>query len=104
MAYITQAIATEKADKACERYREHRSVMSLLPDSRWQAEVADLMLSRVEAISVARMQAYRKRPTVPEVVAHFQKVLFEARFSKIFWVAAGMILFARLLNYEVGGF
>jgi hypothetical protein len=49
-------VARASFDRAAERYREHRSVMAVGRDSLWQAEVADLMLLRIENLSQMRMR------------------------------------------------
>jgi hypothetical protein len=55
-AYITHIVSRAAFDRAAERYREHRSVMALGRDGLWQAEVADLMLERIETLSLMRMK------------------------------------------------
>ena len=54
-AYLAQAARDRTLGRAAERYREHRSVMALLPDTNWQAAVADLMLARVETLSLVQL-------------------------------------------------
>lgn len=55
-AYLTHICSRGAFDRAAERYREHRSVMALGRDGLWQAEVADLMLERIENLSAMRMK------------------------------------------------
>ena len=55
-AYLTHIVSRASFDKAAERYREHRSVMALGRDGLWQAEVADLMLERIETLASMRMK------------------------------------------------
>jgi hypothetical protein len=55
-AYITHIVSRAAFDQAAERYREHRSVMALGRDGLWQAEVADLMLERIEKLANMRMK------------------------------------------------
>jgi hypothetical protein len=99
MAYLTQAIAAGELEKATERYREHRSVMAVLDDSRWQAEVSDLMLSRIEAIAVARMP--NERGNYAFDVPEFLKLLpFDSRLYKVAWIAFGLFFVARLLHLQ----
>lgn len=55
-AYLTHVVSRATFDRASERYREHRSVMALGKDGLWQAEVADLMLERIETLATMRMK------------------------------------------------
>lgn len=55
-AYLTHIVSRASFDRAAERYREHRSVMALGRDGLWQAEVADLMLERIENLAGMRMK------------------------------------------------
>jgi len=96
-AYLTQSAVAGELDRAAERYREHRSVMTLLADSRWQAEVADLMLARVENIAVSRMAAQKvgHRFVLPEWVL---LAPFQGNAVRVMWIAFGLIVIARLLH------
>jgi hypothetical protein len=96
-AYLCGSIVSGNLEEAAGRYREHRSVMALLADSRWQSEVADLMLSRIESISVARMPTARgdygfDLPT-------FLKLLpADSRVMKIAWIVIGAMFVGKLLH------
>ncbi len=96
MAYLCQAIAAWALEKATSRYSEHRAVMSLVEDSRWQAEVADLMLARIENISVARLAASAERPgfRLPDWLLLLP---LRSRAMQVAWLAMGVFLVARLV-------
>jgi hypothetical protein len=55
-AYLCQVTGRRDLSRAAERYREHRSVMAVGRDTMWQAEVADLMIERIENLSRMRME------------------------------------------------
>lgn len=94
-AYLCQAIAASELERAAERYREHRSVMALLDDSRWQADVADLMLSRIENITVARLAATTsQRYSWP---AWLMLAPLDGRVMKVAWLALGIVVATRLI-------
>lgn len=97
MAYLSAAIAADELDRAGARYREHRSVMALLPDSRWQAEVADLMLERVQAIAAARITLLRgaSRVKAPFWLMTLPHNSFAVRMA---WLSVGAFIAVRLLS------
>jgi len=97
MAYITQCTATHELETAAKRFQEHRSVMALLADSRWQAEVAELMLSRIEAISLMRMQSggggwYSQLPVL------FYQLRTDSRAMRYLWVTMGVVIFVKIYS------
>jgi len=99
MAYLCQAIASDKLEQAAERYREHRSVMAILSDSQWQAEAADLMLARIEAISISRMANQRGNHEFD--IPGFLKLLpYDSRLAKVAWIGIGVAFGARLLHFS----
>lgn len=95
MAYLTQSMMAGDLEKATERYRDHRLAMATLADSRWQAEVADLMLSRIENLSISRMPIQSKGTWFPGWI---YLAPFDARFVKLAWVVMGLGLAARLIH------
>ncbi|HEY8278307.1 MAG TPA: hypothetical protein VIH99_01705 [Bdellovibrionota bacterium] len=99
MAYICQAMASQEIERASERYREHRSVMALADDSRWQADVADLMLGRIEQISLVRLESQRVGYGLglPEWLSLLP---FQTNLIKAGWVAIGLFLLAKLLHFQ----
>ncbi len=103
MAYLCQAISASQLDIASERYREHRSVMALLLDSRWEAQVADLMLARIENITNARMPAASSglRFALP---AWVMLAPFNGKLMKIAWLAIGFFAAMKLLRFNAGFF
>jgi hypothetical protein len=97
MAYLTHAMASQELPRAAERYREHRSVMALLEDSRWQAEVADLMLARIEALQLAQLPSYRGDYEFD--IPDFLKLLPAGSWlPKVSWFAFGLFFVAKLLR------
>ncbi|MGZ3655682.1 MAG: hypothetical protein ACXVB9_19945 [Bdellovibrionota bacterium] len=99
MAYLCQAIAAGELERAAERYREHRSVMAILADSLWQAEASDLMLTRIEAISISRMA--NARGNYEFDIPGFLKLLpYDSRLAKVGWIAIGLFLAARILHFS----
>jgi hypothetical protein len=96
-AYLCGSIVSGNLDAAAGRYREHRSVMALLADSRWQSEVADLMLSRIESISVARMPDARGNYNFD--IPTFLKLLpADSRVMKVAFIAIGAMFVAKLMH------
>jgi hypothetical protein len=91
-AYLTSMLAENQLERAGERYREHRSVMALLDDSRWQAEIADLMLARVEALALSRIPATPRSSFLSLQDRAMQLA------PKIFWVALGITVAAKILG------
>lgn len=97
MAFLCSAITAGTLEDAANHYREHRSVMAVLADSRWQAEVADLMLTRIENISLARMP--NQRGDYGFDLPAFLKVLpADSRVMKVAWISIGMFLVAKFLH------
>jgi hypothetical protein len=96
-AYVSQAVAKNMLLEASERYRAHRSVMALLADDRWQAEVSDLMLGRLEQLSLMRMQQTEAASPFYRWLAELNSDPFRRRLLKFTWIVAGMGLALRLL-------
>ncbi|MGE3262825.1 MAG: hypothetical protein AB7K68_13675 [Bacteriovoracia bacterium] len=97
-AYLSQAIAASAISEASERYRMHRSAMVLLRDDHWQAEVADLMLTRLERLSLLRMQQTER---VNYLYLRWAELMADqplrAKLIRFGWFVAGMSLFLRLV-------
>jgi len=96
MAYISEAAVSGELGRAAERYREHRSVMALLPDTRWQADAADLMLSRVEAIHATRL-ASPAAGLFGSLPAWLLTLPLASGAFRWAWIALGLALGAKLL-------
>lgn len=91
-AYLTQAALFREYDRAAARYREHRNVMALLREDHWQAEIADLMLERLSAVSNAQLESHRHRgiPFLPDWK------MPESRLFRLGWFCAGLFVLFRL--------
>lgn len=100
MAYFCQATAANQLEQAAARYREHRSVMALLADCRWQAEVADLMLSRIESLAMVRMEA-EVGSWWSRLEARFYLLRADSRVIRYGWLAIGTMLFVKLFSLLV---
>ena len=97
MAYLSCALAEDNLERAAERYREHRSAMAILGDSRWQSEVADLMLARIEALTVSRLPA-RRGDYGFDIPMMLKLLPTDSRVIKVAWVAMGLFIVAKLLH------
>jgi hypothetical protein len=71
--------------------------MALLADDRWQAEVSDLMLGRLEQLSLMRMQQTEAASPFYRWLAELNSDPFRRRLLKFTWIVAGMGLALRLL-------
>lgn len=97
-AYLSQAVATSQVAQASDRYREHGAVMALSREDRWQAEVADLMLSRLDRLALLRMQQSEAGTNI-----YFKWLMmmsnqpFRTRLFKFCWVVMGMMVAFRLM-------
>jgi len=94
-AYLSQVISDRAFDQATRRYQEHRNVMALSRDSKWQAEIADLMLERVQALSVMRMEQLGRGWRLPLWIATLP---IHSRSWRIGLFLLGMFLMARLFR------
>lgn len=95
-AYLTHIVSRRSFDKAAERYREHRSVMALGRDGLWQAEVADLMLERIENLSNMRMKMEGGGGIILPywlLILPLNKGVF-----RVAWIALGLVLAFKLLG------
>lgn len=97
MAYVCQCASLNELEKAAGRYREHRNVMALSADTRWQAEVAELMLSRIESIAALRITHDRTR-WWDQLPARVYLMKTEMRALGIGWIVLGMIIGLKLLS------
>lgn len=95
-AYLAQVLQSRALDQAARRYREHRSVMALSTDSLWQAEVADLMLGRIESLTAMAMAAEgRGGLRWPEWVL---RLPLESRVFRVGWIALGLVGTAKIFG------
>ncbi len=94
-AYLTQALALEFVAEACARYRDHRSVMMLVEENRWQAEVADLMLARLESLAAVQMERAGKKGF--ELPAWWVFLPTASGVARMGWILLGMALCLRLI-------
>jgi hypothetical protein len=97
MAYLCQATATNELERAAERYRAHLSVMALLPESHWQSEVAELMLSRIETLSLVRMTA-EGRGWWAQLPSRFYLMRTDSRAMRVAWLAIGLAIFVKVFS------
>lgn len=97
MAYFCQATVANQLEQAAERYRQHRAVMALLPDSRWQAEVAELMLSRIESLSIVRMNA-EGQGWWAQLPSRFLMLRTDSQIMRYSWIGIGIIVFVKLFS------
>lgn len=96
-AYLSLMLASNGLEQAANRYREHRSVMALLDDSRWQAEISDLMIARIEALALSRMPNSRGDYSF-DIPGFFKVLPFDSRLTKVIWIAFGFFLVAKFLH------
>ena len=101
MAYVCQCASLHELDKAAARYREHRNVMALSADTRWQAEVAELMLSRIDSIAAMRMSSDHGTWWT-DLLSRFYLMKTEMKALGIGWVALGLIVGFKLLSALAG--
>lgn len=95
-AYLTHIISRAAFDRASERYREHRSVMALGKDALWQAEVADLMLERIENLSNMRM---RMEGGGGIILPYWLLSLPLGKgVFRVAWIALGLVLVFKLMG------
>lgn len=94
-AYLSHVTMAGEFDRATARYREHRAVMALLRENHWQADVSDLMLSRLEVLAEVQARAEsRKGWRLPEFWMH--TVPYHSRIIKYGWFIFGFIAVCRL--------
>lgn len=95
-AYLSQIAMRRNFDLASERYLAHRSAMSLLREDAWQAEVADQMLVRIEAISAVGMQSEAKGFRPPQFL---YLLPFDGRVVRFSFFLMGFYLLFKLLSF-----
>jgi hypothetical protein len=95
-AYLTYAISHRAFDAAAARYREHRSVMALMEEHRWQAEVADLMLERIQSVSAVRMEMEGGGGL--RLPGWLLLLPLGGRTFRLAWIILGMIVLWRLFG------
>jgi phage FluMu protein Com len=96
-AYLAQAVTSGRLEKAAERYRLHQATMAPLPADRWQAEVADLMLLRLESLAAAWMEMEGRSTLQLPLWARFLPL--ESWAWKAAWLLVGLVLGLRLLRF-----
>lgn len=95
-AYLARITHAGSFEEASARYRDHRSVMALSPETHWQAEVAELMLSRVETLAALRMeQAGSDGFRLP---TWLYLLPLQSRPFRIAWFTLGLLAMARLFR------
>jgi hypothetical protein len=95
-AYLAQVTALQAFDEASERYREHRAVMTLSENTRWEAEVADLMISRVETLATLRMEQQGSNGFRLPVWLYLLPL--QSKPFRIAWVTLGLLTVAKLFR------
>lgn len=94
-AYMTQILSDGSFDNAINRYQEHRAVMILSRENAWQAEVSDLMLDRVQSLSLMRMKMEGRGFRLP---AWMLLLPIESRIFRMGFILFGMLVIARLFE------
>jgi hypothetical protein len=95
-AYLAMAVQTHAFDQATKRYQEHRSVMALSPETHWQAEISELMLSRLELLTSVRME--QEGGAGFRLPHWLQYIPINSRPFRIAWILLGMFLVARAFH------
>ncbi len=88
-AYLTHLIQNRAYPKGVQRYTEHRQAMVLLEDSRWQSEICELMLDRIQQLTEARMSVDNSSLRLGEWLMLLP--LNSSSTFRIAWVSLGMI-------------
>jgi hypothetical protein len=88
-AYLTHLLQTGSFSMGMNRYKEHRGIMVLDMDSRWQADVSDLMLARIEALTETRMKIEGRSFSLAEWLQLLP--LTSSPTFRIAWISLGMI-------------
>ena len=97
-AYISLAVSANSFAAAAERYREHRSVMALRPAESWQADVADLMLSRLETLSMMRLEQTERPSLLARANALALSIPRPPEWMRWYlWILVGFGLMARFV-------
>ena len=94
-AYLAQAATARTLNRAGQRYREHQAVMAALPDERWQAELADIMLTRVENLANLWMEKEAAGIRLPWA---WRVLMPNTGFWRIAWIVVGMILATKIIR------
>jgi ribosomal protein S27E len=102
-AYISQAISKNVISQASDRYRAHGAVMVLNNDDRWQSEVSDLMLSRLENLSLLRLQQTETADLLYlRWLALVNDYPLRAKIFRFAWIVGGMAMVLRLCFFALG--
>ncbi|RZA06831.1 MAG: hypothetical protein EOP11_09310 [Proteobacteria bacterium] len=96
-AYLAQITAEQNFEEASARYRDHRAVMLLSESTRWEAEVAELMISRVEMLATLRLE--QQVGNGFRVPAWLWLLPVQSRPFRVAWITLGMLTVAKLFGY-----
>lgn len=94
-AYLSHVVSMRSFDRAAERYREHRAVMMLGQDHHWQADVADLMLERIQTISLVCLENEARGIRAPEWL---QLLPWNSSTMRIGWITLGLLGMAKFMG------
>jgi DNA-directed RNA polymerase subunit RPC12/RpoP len=94
-AYLTHVISEGNFELGTRRYQEHRGVMILSRELSRQADIADLMLERLQNLSLVRMAMEGRGLRLAEWVLALP---LQSRIFKYGFVLLGMLLAARLFS------
>jgi len=93
-AYLTAITSSNDFGQAQDRYRKHSATMSLVAEGKWQAEIAERMLEKIQMMARLRMEQEGIRRS-----ALFDFLFwapFTMRHFRVVWLVLGMILLALL--------
>jgi RNA polymerase subunit RPABC4/transcription elongation factor Spt4 len=88
-AYLTHLLQTGTFSNGMNRYKEHRSIMALDVDTRWQADVSDFMLARIESLSESHMKMEGKSFSLAEWIQLLP--LNTSPTFRVAWISLGII-------------
>jgi len=95
-AYLAHITRERAFDEASARYREHRAVMLLSQNTRWEAEVAELMITRIETLTTLRME--RQAQNGFRVPTWFYLLPVQSSPFRIAWITLGLLTVAKLFR------
>lgn len=88
-AYLTHIIQSRAYPLGVQRYTEHRQAMMTLEENRWQSEICELMLERIQNLTTARMNVENSSLRLGEWLLLLP--LNSSPTFRIAWVSLGMI-------------